>query len=117
MDFYREEFYNLFMYNFVFIYITNPSKEEARKIAKHLLDKKLIACANIYSGINSLYPWKGEIADEEEIILVAKTTKANFEKVKSEVEKMHSYTIPCIVKIPVSSNKKYFEWLKSGIKE
>jgi len=100
---------------FVFVYITNPTKEEARKIAKHLLSKKLIACANIYSGINSIYPWKGKIADETEHILIAKTTEANFEKVKNEVEKIHSYTIPCIVKIPVSSNKKYFEWLKSEI--
>lgn len=105
------------MANFVFIYITNPSKEEARKIAKHLLDKKLIACANIYSGINSLYPWEGKIADEEEFILIAKTLESNFEKVKNEVEKIHSYSIPCIVKIPVSSNKKYFDWLKSKIKE
>jgi len=104
------------MTNFVFAYITNPSKQEARKIAKHLLDKKLIACANIFP-ISSLYWWKGKIADENEFVLIAKTSKTNFEKVKNEVEKIHSYTIPCIVKIPVSSNKKYFDWLKSEIKE
>ncbi len=104
------------MNDFIFIYITNPTKEEAIKIAKHLLDKKLIACANIYSNVNSLYPWKGKIADETEFILIAKTTNSNYEKVKNEVEKIHSYSIPCIIKIPVSSNKKYFDWLKSMIK-
>jgi len=102
--------------DFIFIYITNPTKNEARGIARHLLKKKLIACGNIFS-INSLYWWKGKIADENEFVLVAKTIKANFEKVKSEVEKIHPYKIPCIVKIPVNSNKKYFDWLKNEIKK
>ena len=58
-----------------------------------------------YFPISSLYWWKGKIVDENEFVLIA-IGKANFEKVKNEVEKIHSYTIPCIVKIPVSSNKK-----------
>ncbi len=101
--------------DFIFIYITNPSKEEARKIAKYLLKKKLIACGNIFP-INSLYWWEGEIADENEFVLIAKTMEANFEKVKNEVEKIHSYTCPCVIRIPVSSNEKYFDWLRSEVK-
>ncbi len=104
------------MNNFVFIYITNPSQEKATEIAKHLLEKRLIACANIFP-ISSLYWWEDKIADESEFVLIAKTTDENFEKVKREVEKIHPYSIPCIVKIPVSSNEKYFEWLKGEIKE
>ena len=100
--------------NFIFIYITNPTKEEASKVAKHLLEKKLIACANIYP-INSIYWWKGKITEETEVVLIAKTLESNFEKVKSEVEKIHSYKVPCIIKIPVSSNKKYFDWLKGEL--
>ena len=102
--------------NFIFVYITNPTKQEARKIAKYLLKKKLIACANIFS-INSLYWWKGKIADEGEFVLIAKTLEKNFKKVKEEVEKIHSYSIPCIIKIPVSANEKYFKWLKSEVGE
>ena len=101
--------------NFVFIYITNPNEEEARKIAKHLLEKKLIACANIFP-INSLYWWQGKIADEKEVVVIAKTLEENFEKVKEEVKKIHSYSIPCIIKIPVSSNKSYFDWLENQVK-
>lgn len=104
------------MNDFIYIYITNPTKEEARSIVKHLLDKKLIACGNIWGPINSLYGWKDEFTDEEEFVLIAKTTEDKWEEVKDEVEKIHSYTIPCIVKIPVSSNKKYFDWLKGEIK-
>jgi len=103
------------MHNIIFVYITNPTKKEARKIALYLLDKKLIACANIYSGVESLYPWQGKLADEIEYILIAKTLNNKFGAVKKEVEKIHSYTIPCIVKISVVSNKKYFQWLKSQL--
>lgn len=100
------------MNDFIFIYITNPTRKEARKIAKYLLSKKLIACANIHK-CNSLYPWKGKLVDETEYVIIAKTFKENFEEVKNEVEKIHAYSIPCITKINVSSNEKYFNWLKN----
>jgi len=102
--------------DFIFVYITNPTRKEAKKIAKHLLKKRLIACANIFP-VSSLYRWKGKIVNDNEFILIAKTIKTNFEKIKKEVEKVHSYTIPCIIKISVSSNKKYFDWLKREIKK
>jgi len=102
------------MNNFIFIYITNPSEKEAKQIAAHLLGKKLIACANIFP-IKSVYLWKGKIADDKEFVLIVKTAAKNFEKVKKEVEKIHPYEIPCIARIPVSSNEKYFDWLKNQL--
>ncbi len=99
------------MNNFIFIYITNSLKKEARKIARRLLKKKLIACANIFPT-ESLYDWKGKVVDEKEFVLIAKTLNKNFEKIKKEVEKIHSYSVPCITKIPVESNSKYFKWIK-----
>jgi len=101
------------MGGFVYLYITNPTREEARKIARHLLRKKLVACANILGPATSLYPWKGKLADEEEWILIAKTTEKLAEEATKETEKIHSYTVPCVVKIPASPNKKYGEWLES----
>lgn len=100
------------MNNFIFIYITNPNKTTAKKIARHLLKKRLIACANIFP-ITSLYWWHGKITDDNEVVLIAKTLNKNFLRVKRVMEKIHPYDIPCIIKIPVSSNKKYFHWLKN----
>ncbi len=99
----------------IFVYITNPSKEEAVKLARHLLEKKLIACANIFP-ITSVYRWEGKIAEEGEFVLIGKTFEEKFEKVKTEVEKIHPYKIPCITKIPVEPNKKYLDWLEGEIK-
>ena len=97
--------------SFIFIYITNPTKKEAKRIARYLLSKKLIACANILP-IDSLYRRKYKIVEEKEVVLIAKTKTDNFNKVKREVEKIHPYNLPCIVKISVSSNEKYYKWLK-----
>lgn len=97
--------------NIIFVYITNPTKKEAVKIAEHLLEKKLIGCANIFKA-ESLYRWQGKIAEESEYVLIAKTLNKNFERVKKEVEAIHSYSIPCIVKIPVKTNEKFYNWLR-----
>ena len=72
--------------SFVFIYITNPSKNHAEKIATHLLKKKLIASTNPFP-IKGFYWWKGKIEESNEYVLIAKTLKKNFEKIKKEIKK------------------------------
>lgn len=98
------------MKDLVYVYITNPSKEKAKEIAKILLEKRLIGCANIFA-INSLYWWNKKIVDEEEHVLIGKTTEEKFLIVKNEVESIHPYTIPCIIKIPVKANDEYSNWI------
>jgi periplasmic divalent cation tolerance protein len=99
----------------IFVYITNPSEKEAKKIATMLIDQKLIACANIFP-VSSIYKWEGKVVDEKEFVLIAKTAEKNYGKVVEEVEKIHPYKIPCITKIPVTPNEKYSKWLKSQLK-
>jgi periplasmic divalent cation tolerance protein len=100
---------------FVFIYITNPNKKEAERISSHLVNERLIACANIFP-ISSIYWWKGKIEKAKEYVLVAKTREENFEKVKKEVERLHPYKIPCITKIAVEANEKFEQWIKEEVK-
>ena len=97
------------------IYITCPTEEEAVKISKHLLEKKLIACSNI-SPIRSLYRWEGKLQDEKEYAIMAKTKGKNFEKVKQEVRKIHSYKMPCILKIDAEANEEYDRWVNKEVK-
>jgi len=103
------------MANIILIYITNSTKQEARKIAKVLLAKKLIACANIWP-IDSVYRWRGKIKQEKEFALLAKTLAGKFAAAKKEVEKIHLYSIPCLIKISAQTNKKYFIWLTQELK-
>ena len=91
------------------VYVTCKDKEEAEKISLHLLRKKLIACANIFP-IKSMYWWNGKIVDDNENVIIAKTNNKNFKKMVDEVKKIHSYEIPCILKINATANKEYEEW-------
>jgi periplasmic divalent cation tolerance protein len=92
------------------VYITNKDETEAKKIAKHLLDKKLIACANVFP-ISSVYKWKGKLKDTKEVVAIVKTKKENFEKIITEIKKVHSYECPCVIKIDVESNKEFENWV------
>ena len=85
--------------------------EEAKKVASHLLQKKIIACANFFP-INSSFWWKGKIDNSNEIVALLKTKKQNWEKVKSEIKKIHSYETPCIMKLDVEANKDYENWIE-----
>jgi periplasmic divalent cation tolerance protein len=101
--------------SFIFVYITNPSKKHAEKIALHLLNKKLIACANIFP-VQSFYWWQGKIEKSKGYVLIAKTIKEKFEKIKEEVKKIHEYKVPLIAKIEVEANKEYESWLKKEVR-
>jgi len=84
--------------------------EEAEKIAKHLLQQKMIACVN-YFPIKSSYWRKWNIESSEEIVSLLKTKSNNWEKVKKEIETIHPYETPCIIKINVEANDKYESWI------
>lgn len=78
------------------VYITTPSKREAEEIASHLLDKKLIACANIFP-VTSMYEWNGKREHEQEFALICKAKDGVFNEISQEVKEMHSADVPCIV--------------------
>ena len=97
------------------VYITCKDKKEAKKIARYLLLKKLIGCANIFP-VDSLYWWKGKMQDENEFVIIAKTISKNYEKIRKEVRKIHSYSVPCILKINAEADKDYDNWINGEIK-
>ncbi len=99
---------------FIFLYATASSEKESKRIARHLLEKKLIACANIFP-INSMYQWKGKITEQNEAVLIMKTAKEKVKAIRKEIEKIHSYTIPCIMELAVSPNGVYGKWLQEQL--
>lgn len=102
------------MSSLIAVYITNPSKEHARKVASHLIEHHLIACANIFP-VNSIYRWEGKVCDEEEFVIICKSTEDKYEKIISEVESIHEYEVPCIVKFHADSNSKYMDWARAQL--
>ena len=100
--------------SFALLYITHPSEAEAKRVSQHLLEQQLIACANIFP-ITSAYWWQGAIQNEQEWVSIVKTTLENYERVKNEVEKVHTYKVPCILKIEVEANRVYEQWIRESV--
>lgn len=97
------------------IYITCKDKEEAEKISRYLLENRLIACSNMFP-VKGMYWWEGKIVDDNEIVIIAKTNSKNFSKAEKEVKKLHSYKVPCILKIGAKANKDYEEWAEKEMR-
>ena len=100
----------------VFVYITCKDKEEAKKISRQLLEKRLVGCTNSFP-IESSYWWEGKIVDDGEYLILAKTIKENYDKIKKEVRDIHSYSVPCICMIDALANEEYNIWLNKEVKE
>ena len=97
------------------VYITCKNGKEAKKISMHLLKKRLIACANIFP-IKTLYWWSGKITKSSENAIIAKTSVKHFKIVENEVKKIHSYKIPCIIKIKTDANKEFKQLINKEIR-
>ncbi len=97
---------------YIVIYITCANTEEAEKISSSLIEKKLIACANLVPGIQSLFRWEGEVCKESEILLILKTTDEKFEPILNEVKKLHSYDTPEVIALPIiNGSEDYLKWI------
>jgi periplasmic divalent cation tolerance protein len=95
-----------------FVYMTAGSKDEATKIGKELVISRLAACINILDNMNSFYLWEGEIQDDTEVVMIAKTTEDRIPELIEKVRSMHSYDCPCIVSLPVSSGyQPFLDWI------
>ncbi|MBI2668658.1 divalent-cation tolerance protein CutA [Candidatus Woesearchaeota archaeon] len=99
----------------ILVYVTYPSNAEARKIVTHLLKKRFIACATFFP-VQSAYWWKGKIEQSTEYVSLCKTTEQNWKKIQEEVKKLHSYAVPCILKLKADANISYLSWLSQELK-
>ena len=100
-----------------FIYMTASSKDEARTIGRELVQTRLAACVNIFDNMNSFYIWEGELQDDNEVVIIAKTAKAQVPELIEKVKSMHSYDCPCIISLPVTDgNPDFLQWIENEVR-
>jgi len=94
------------------VFTTTANKEDARKIARDLIEKKLVACAQIIGPIMSTYRWKGKIEEEEEWLCLLKSRYDQYEKLERRIKSIHPYEVPEILALSVvKGSQSYLEWL------
>ena len=95
------------------VFVTVGKREEAEKIGLALVEEKLAGCCNMVGPIRSIYRWKGEICRDEEMLLILKTRRDGFEKLRARVAALHSYTVPEIIALPiVAGHAPYLDWVR-----
>jgi periplasmic divalent cation tolerance protein len=98
---------------FIVVLITAPSLEVGQQVGRALVEQKLAACVNVLPGVQSLFRWEGEVSQEGEVMLVAKTRAALFEEqfIKA-VKEVHPYEVPEIIALPiVMGSQDYLDWI------
>ncbi len=99
------------------LYVPCADAGEASSLASFLLEKRLVACTSSFP-VRSRYRWKGAITSAEEHILLLTTRKELVLEVRKAIEAKHSYKVPCILELDISSvNAPYAEWVASETSE
>ena len=90
------------------VYMTAGDEDEAASIGKALVAKGLAACVNVLGPIRSFYRWDGEVQDDAEVAFIAKTTRARLDELTAEVDRLHSYDLPCVAALPLAGGSAAF---------
>jgi periplasmic divalent cation tolerance protein len=98
------------------VFTTDGSLEDARKLAKTMIEQKLAACAQI-SEIESFYIWENDVQNDQEFRIMVKTTKDKYKDVEKAILKIHSYDLPAIYAVDVDKlYKPYGDWVNESLK-
>lgn len=94
------------------IFVTAPDEEVAARIARTLVEERLIACANVLPGLRSIYRWQGAIEEEGEVLLLLKSRAERVPAVAARVKALHPYELPEVLAVPaVGGSQAYLDWV------
>jgi periplasmic divalent cation tolerance protein len=101
----------------IIVYVTYPDVEIARRVSRVLVEQKLVACANILGGHESLYWWDGAVQSENEVAVIYKSSYEKFSEIGAAVKAAHPYEVPCIVSWECGQASGPFSaWVESSVK-
>ena len=102
----------------IVVLTTCSTPDEARKIARHLLELRLAACVQLSAPVQSLYHWQGAVEEAEETLLVIKSSRPLFERLRAEIARLHSYSTPEVVALPIIDGAAgYLAWMDRELAE
>ena len=100
----------------IVVFSSCSTLDEAHRIAQKLVEERLAACVNVMPGVRSFYRWKGAIEQSDECILVIKSSRDLFDRLRLELEKAHTYEVPEVVAMPiVAGSPNYLNWLETEL--
>lgn len=99
----------------VLVLSTVARHEDADRIARALVDRRLAACVNLVPGVRSIYRWKGGIESDDELLLVIKSTSDRLEALREAIVSLHPYEVPELIAVPIEfGHAPYLAWLEES---
>jgi periplasmic divalent cation tolerance protein len=100
----------------VVAFSTVGKAEDAERIARALVERRLAACVNVLPGVVSVYRWKGELCRDQELLLIMKTRTERLPALREALVALHPYELPELVALPIESgHPPYLAWLDEGV--
>jgi periplasmic divalent cation tolerance protein len=97
----------------IVVLCTCAAAEEAERIARKLVEKRLAACVNVLAGAHSVFRWRGAIEETPEWLLIIKCRRDLFGDMRAEIERLHSYEVPEILALAVvDGSQAYLGWME-----
>jgi len=101
----------------IVIFVTVGNSKDAALLAKSLVEKRLAACVNLLPGVASWYWWEGKVTEDQEVLLMMKTSRDHFPALEKEILRVHSYAVPEVIALPiVEGSKNYLNWIEESLK-
>jgi len=98
------------------VFVTAPDLETGRRIARAVVEAKLVACVNLLPGVESHYHWAGKLECGQEVLLLMKTTVARIAELERRVIAEHPYDTPEFVVTGIAGgNERYLAWLRESV--
>lgn len=95
---------------------TAAGMEDATKLAEVLVERRLVACANLVPGVTSVYRWEGRVQREAEVLLLLKATRSVLGRLEAAIGELHTYDVPEVLVLPVEGGSDdYLSWLRSEV--
>lgn len=106
------------MTEYCVVYITAANLEQAQELANVLVEEQLAACVNRLGPVHSTYRWQGELCQDSEYLLIAKTRQARLPELTQRIKELHSYEVPAIIALPILGGlTTYLDWVQSQTEE
>jgi periplasmic divalent cation tolerance protein len=103
--------------HFTIVLVTAPDLKTARVLARAALEARLVACANLVTGIESHYWWQGKLESSAEVLIVFKTRKSRMAALEKLILANHPYDTPEFLSLPLTAgSRKYLDWAGASVK-
>ena len=100
----------------ILVFSTSPDEEVGRAMAKTLVRKRLAACVSVVPGVTSIYRWEGQVREDQECLLIIKSTGDQIEGLTGQIEQLHPYELPEVLAVPVTGGlPAYLDWISNSV--